>query len=214
MNIGKLVLPAVFLLISLLCAGLPMPALAQAQTEAQEVDALEPFIGGYPPSVGSPEEMAKVTAKYEAALSHLNRALEAKPRDMSLLYQRGRLQAMGHNMDVEGAFERGETDLQAVIAAQPKNTDALLALGRLYINSSPERAPRAEVLFNRAQAASGPAPLEEAPRGLFFAYYYQGQIDKALRQTEFLVATWPKVEVYGEIHRMVLEVKNRDNKKN
>jgi tetratricopeptide (TPR) repeat protein len=189
------------------------PAVAAAQTLEAQVEALEPYIGGFPPKLPSKEEKVKVSGLYAATLSNLNQALEAKPGDTLLLFERGRLQAMGYNMDAPKAFEGAEADLQAVIKAQPGNVAALSELGRLYVNSYPQLAARAEQLFLRAQAAQGAVPLEDAQFGLFFAYYYQGQMGKALAQSEFLVAHWPGNSEYRRLHDMVVQVKSRAAKK-
>lgn len=211
MNRNKITARLLCLALAALCAA--APAVAAAQTISAQVDALEPYIGNFPPNIHSKDEMAKVSAMYDAALSSVNGALETKHGDTVLLFERGRLQAMGHNMDRPKAFEGADADLQAVIKAEPRNAAALSELGRLYVNSYPQLAPRAEQLFNLAQAAQGPTPLEDAQIGLFFAYYYQGQMDKALTQSEFLVAHWPGKPEYQRLHDLVIEVKNRAAKK-
>ncbi|WP_163362351.1 hypothetical protein, partial [Klebsiella aerogenes] len=73
----------------------------------------------------------------------------------------------------------------------PKHVPALLVLGRLWVNSRPDLAPKAENLFRAAQCFTGEQPLEEAQRGLFFTFYYQGRMQAALQQSEYLVKTWP-----------------------
>jgi hypothetical protein len=210
---GIVVSQAVLCLALTVAAGISTPTVAQGQTEAAQVAALEPYIGSFPPNIHSKNGLAKVSAMYDAALSSLNRALDAKPGETLLLFERGHLQAMGHNMDRPKAFEGADADLQAVIKVEPANEAALIELGQLYVNSYPQLAPRAEQLFERAQTAHGQTPLEDAQRGLFFAYYYQGQIDKASAQAESLVAHWPANAGYRRLQDMVISVKNRAAKK-
>jgi hypothetical protein len=116
---------------------------------------------------------------------------------------------MGHNFDYPGAWEAAERDLKAVLNVKPAHEGALLELGLLYVGTSPELAPKAEVLFRAAQEAHGKETLEDAQRGLFFAYYYQGKMSDAVAKAEFLTKTWPNVEMYQRLLSMAKEVAAR-----
>lgn len=75
---------------------------------------------------------------------------------------------------------------------------AILSLANLWVNSRPDLAGRAELLFRAAQCNRGDKPLEEAQRGLFFAFYYQGKFNDAWRQARYLTQTWPEVKNYAQ----------------
>ncbi|MDP1335008.1 hypothetical protein Q6252_28425, partial [Klebsiella pneumoniae] len=81
--------------------------------------------------------------------------LDKAPGDLELLFLRGELQALGHNVDRKGAWDGATADLQKVLRAQPKHVPALLVLGRLWVNSRPDLAPKAENLFRAAQCFTG-----------------------------------------------------------
>lgn len=83
-----------------------------------------------------------------------------------------------------------------------------MALATLYINSSFELAPKAELLYRAAQCYSDPTPNEGAQSGLFFAYYYQGNIALAYRQAALLKKLWPN-NGYDELFNMAGDVLNR-----
>lgn len=164
---------------------------AESPGLAERIAGLEPFIGAYPPSFANEAEAKVVIERYDALKRDLDGQLDKAPGDLELLFLRGELQALGHNVDRKGAWDGATADLQKVLRAQPKHVPALLVLGRLWVNSRPDLAPKAENLFRAAQCFTGEQPLEEALRGLFFTFYYQGRMQAALQQSEYLVKTWP-----------------------
>jgi hypothetical protein len=154
--------------------------------------SLETVIGGFPPAIESEAQHAAVVKAYEIAKQELDVLLERNPGDESLLFKRGYLQSMGHNMDYPKAWEGSEADLKLLLSKNPSHVDATLELASLYVNSRPDLAPNAELLFRAVQCFSDPHPNESAQSGLFFAFYYQGKIEAAYRQAAFLKATWPE----------------------
>jgi len=145
---------------------------------------LEPKIGEFPPNIASDDERREVMAQYRALEKKLNAAIKANPADAKLFFLSGKLHAMGHHLDIPGAWKRAETDLLEVIRREPNRKDALLELGSHYVNTSPDLAARAEKLFLEAQRVHGNEPLLAAQRGLIFAYYYQGKVHEALAASD------------------------------
>jgi tetratricopeptide (TPR) repeat protein len=176
------------------CAGLFLIAAARADNFMERLRALEPAIGHYPADIK--DNAADVKARYEALKGDLDKALVASPDDEKLLAQRGYLQAMGHNADYAGAWEGATQDLTAALGKDPNDVFAILSLANLWVNSRPDLAGKAEMLYRAAQCNLGDKPLEEAQRGLFFAFYYQGKFQDADRQARYLVKTWPEVKGY------------------
>lgn len=165
-------------------------------------------IGTYPPAVKTDAERAEAAAHYERTKATLDAALASQPNDMEARIRRAKLHAMGHNLDLPGAFNGAERDYVAVLAEHPTHQRAILDLAHLWVNTAPEYAPRAEGLFRAAQCLNKQQPLEEAQRGLFFAFYYQGRLEDAKRQADFLAAQWPQhtlYEKYREIAGSALE---------
>jgi tetratricopeptide (TPR) repeat protein len=191
------------------CLSLPFTVAFAASDYAAQIEALEPMIGGYPPNVKDDAELKTVKKAYADLKASLDKDLKARPSDLALLYQRGRLQTMGHNLDLNGAFEGAEKDLQKVIKAEPTHVPALVALGSMWVNANPVLAPKAEALFRAAQCASGAEPLEDAQRGLYFAYYYQGRTKDAFRQIGFLKQHWPDNPTYAKLFEVTLGVLKR-----
>lgn len=186
---------------------------AESPALAERIAGLEPFIGAYPPTFASEAEAKAVLARYDALKQELDAQIKTSPGDLDLLFLRGELQALGHNADRQGAWDGATADLQQVLRAQPQHVPALLALGRLWVNSRPDLAPKAENLFRAAQCFTGEVPLEEAQRGMFFAFYFQGRMQAALQQSEYLVKTWPDVKRYRELSDMVRSVVARQPSK-
>lgn len=173
------------------------------------IRALEPQIGAYPPNL--PDEAAKreVTRRYEALKAELDSRLHAHPDDLDARYQRGYLQTLGHNFDYPQAWQGATDDLKAVLQQDEEHVPALLRLGQLWVNSSPQLAPRAEMLFRAAQCIQGAKPLEDAQRGLFFAFYYQAKMREAYLQGQYLTQTWPQNRQYPALYDMVRSVLGR-----
>ena len=166
---------------------------------AERLRALEPTIGHYPAEIQDKSGERAVKAQYEALKKDLDAALSSRPKDEQLLYQRGYLQSMGHNLDYPGAWEGATADLTEALKINPNDLPAILALAHLWVNSRPDLAKNAEELFRAAQCNMGEKPLEEAQNGLFFAVYYQGRIKEAYSQAQFLKQTWPNNPEYGTL---------------
>jgi hypothetical protein len=166
------------------------------------VSELEPKIGSFPPQISSELEREFIENKYLHAKQLLDAELANKPDQIDLLYKRGHLQSMGHNLDYPGSFEGSDQDLKAVLKLKPDHEAALIDLGELYANSSLSLVAKAEILFLAAQKAHGAEPLEGAQQGLFFVYYYQGNMAQALDKAKFLTKTWPLVEKYKPLEHI------------
>lgn len=187
---------------------------AIADTLGDRVRDLEPVIGAHPPNINTQAEFETIKARYEELKSELDEGVLASPKDQELLFARGELQRMGHNFDYPGAWQASTDDFKAILRENPSHIGALIGLGSLWVNSNQSLAPQAEELFRAAQCYTGGEPLEEAQNGLFFAFYYQGKMLDAYRQTEFLLKTWPKNEKYQRLNETTLEVLTRkDNGK-
>ena len=184
---------------------------AYAETPLMDrVKGLEPIIGAHPPNIHSREEFESVKKRYDDLKKELDGHVVASPKDQSLLFMRGYLQSMGHNFDYPGAWQGATDDFKAVLKSNPGDIPALLELGKLWVNSNPALAPDAEKLFRGAQCYKGSEPLEEAQSGLFFALYYQGRLRDALRQSEYLMQTWPHNKGYQSLNEMTRSVLSRN----
>jgi hypothetical protein len=177
-------------------AGAMCVSAANADSFMDRLRALEPVIGHYPVEFKGGKDRAAVKSRYETLKRDLDKALAARPGDEKLLAQRGYLQAMGHNFDYPGAWEGATGDLTAALGKNPNDVFAILALANLWVNSRLDLAPKVEALYTAAQCNVGDRPLEEAQRGLFFAFYYQGKFQDAYRQALYLTKTWPEHKGY------------------
>lgn len=185
-------------------------AIAQAaESLMNRIKSLEPIIGAYPANIRSREEFEAVKKRYDDLKLELDGLVSRSPKDQSLLFMRAHLQRMGHNFDYPGAWQGATDDLKAILNSNPTHVPAMLELGNLWVNSNPALAPNAEKLFRSAQCNKGIEPLEDAQRGLFFAFYYQGKMPDALRQSEYLKQTWPQNEQYKHLNEMVRTVISR-----
>lgn len=201
------VLSKLYLMFSLVFFGL---AAAYANESLMDrIKGLEPIIGAHPPNIKNTEEFETVKKRYDELKAELDGLLTSNPKDLNLLFMRGYLQSMGHNLDYPGAWQGATDDLKAVLNSNPADIPAMLQLGKLWVDSDTALAPSSEKLFRAAQCNKGLEPLEEAQRGLFFAFYYQGKMRDALRQSEYLKQAWPKNEQYQRLNEMTRTVLSR-----
>lgn len=194
-----------------LAATLIAPTASAAESLADRIEALEPIIGGYPPNISSESEAASVNKRYQALKSELDKLLAAKPDDQQLLFMRGYLQNMGHNLDIPEAWDGADKDLRKLLTLNSGHIPGLITLAELWVNSKPDLAPKAEQLFRAAQCYNKDEPLERAQRGIFFALYYQGKKKEAWLQSEYLKQTWPESEQYRKLNDIARNVMVRSN---
>jgi len=179
------------------------PAHAAEPSIDQELHALQPIIGGYPPAIASTRQRDAVIKRYRALKVRLDAAVAAAPDDVAAHLQRATLEDMGHNIDFDGAFDAARGDYTFVIEHHPSDITALLGLGSLLVNTNPTYAGKAKALFLSAQCAYGKEPLEAAQRGLFFADYYLGHMTDAKARSRYLVKHWPNNQTYGQLDKTV-----------
>lgn len=171
-----------------------------------QINQLSDNLGSFPAQFKNVQEQASVAAKYKAIKASLDKLLEKNPNDEQLLFYRGKLQNMGHNADYKGAWQGATDDLLKLLKINPANVPALTLLANHWVNSEISFAAKAEKLYIAAQCYHGDEPLEEVQRGLFFAFYYQGKMQKAAKQAKFLSDKWSKTPEYKTIADMALEV--------
>lgn len=188
-----------------------LPSAYATEPLMDRIKTLEPIIGAHPPNIRSQEEFDAIKTQYTDLKSELDTLLVARPADQELLFMRGHLQSMGHNFDYPGAWQGATNDLKTVLDANPAHIPALLELAKLWVNSDPSLASNAEKLFRGAQCYQGSEPLEEAQQGLFFAFYYQGKMKEASRQSEYLKATWPLNAQYQQFYEITHATKTPSN---
>ena len=177
-----------------------------AESLMDRINSLEPIIGNYPPTIKDEANAHAVKQQYLELKKELDIHLAQHAKDPEWLFMRGYLQGMGHNLDDPGTWQGATHDLKAVLKINPAHIPAMLALGRLWVNSDLTFAHKAETLFRSAQCYQGSKPLEEAQRGIFFALYYQGKMQDALRQSEYLKQTWPQSEPYRKLNKTTRSV--------
>lgn len=191
------------------CFGSPAVSVGAHGSIEQRISELEPFIGGFPPNVKSKEDLKPIEAEYDKIKADLDKAIRKNPEDLELVFLRGRLGVMGHNFDKKGAWKLAESDLLHLLRANPNHERALVEIGRLYVNTDPTFASKAQEYFNRAQAAYGSELLEPAQQGLFFCFYYQGRLQEALQQADLLRKKFPGSSKYQRLYEITREVLER-----
>ena len=175
-------------------------------TIKDQITALSDHLASFPAQFKDAQEAASVASSYKTIKASLDKLLEQSPNNEELLFYRGKLQNMGHNADYAGAWQGATDDLTKLLKLNPSNIPALLLLANHWVNSEISFAPKAEKLYLAAQCYHGVEPLEEAQRGFFFALYYQGKIQDAVRQAKYLADTWSETPEYKTLFSMTRDI--------
>ena len=164
--------------------------------------ALSTTIGQWPPRITSAAQGAEVLDHYRALERELDDQSIRHPEDADLLVQLAWLHAMGHNIEIEDAWDLAEHDYVAALKLVPGNEEAANGLALLYLNGNVALAPKAEQVLLRLQSQSGHPLGDHARSTLVTAYLYQRKWTPAERLARELVAKDPANADYQELLRM------------
>lgn len=166
---------------------LSLAACSQTPARNERLEQLRSVIGADPLSEAAAARLAKEKAELDALASQL-RARADKKENAHLDWQVGECQRLRHLFDAPGAWEEAERHLQLALARKPDMAATHLSLGQLYLTGGTDDAPRAERHLVRALENSHGDPLPQAHRGLFLAYYFQGEWKKAVDEADRFLA--------------------------
>jgi len=169
----------------------------------EKISYLREKIGMYPPRL-TPNELKLVKRKYENTTNDLNNCLKQDPNNAEIEWRLGECYRLGHNLDLKGAWDNSERHLKKALSLDPKNINAHIALGRLYVNTDTSFCPKAEDLFKKALELSKDKSLPEAHDGLFFSYYYQGKFEQAVKEADTILVLHPDDQTFKELREFAL----------
>ena len=191
------------------------PISAEVQTEInillQTHRDLSPMIGSYPPTIppgsdrGAVESLfLTVTSAREKFISEKAATLNNRER-YELYVLLGDLFRLGHNLDLEGSWEKSEFYLLQAIDIQPGRFEAKDTLGVLYVNTGPPYTEEAEAIFiELLQTELSDEYRVHVLQGLFFAHYYQLEIDLAIEALDKSLAIDPTNEKSAAMKKMAI----------
>lgn len=146
----------------------------------QRLPAFDLLIGGWPPNAQVATELSETKMLWQQDCTHAEALLQEHPSSLQAMLILANLLRMGHNIDIAGAAQRAEALFKKVLAADPKNHQAMLSLARLYLNTNPQFAPEAERLLLDAESLVSPTLTPEIHRGLAFANLDQAKHEQAV----------------------------------
>jgi tetratricopeptide (TPR) repeat protein len=167
-------------------AGAAEPPASQLELDLRELSRVA---DGYPPRVKTPEEKAKALATFRSVEAHLVKDLQESPHEFALELWLGETYRMGHNLDVEGAWDKAVLHLKEAERLQPDMVLPPLQLGKLYAASG--HPAEAEPQLLQALKLGGSI---QARYYLAFTYYQMGQYDKVVVQADEYRKTDPNSE--------------------
>jgi len=200
-------------------AGTIQPRLTLPFSEADSIDKklffYDQIAGVYPPTVSTKEELAKIQKDWHITEQELIAQLSISHNSIAIELRLGHLYRFGHNLDIEGTWEKSEAHFRKAIELSPALADAHIGLAMLYVTSDFEHAALAEPLFEKAiKFAKNDKTITEAIYGLFFSYYYQGKASDALALANKYIAQHPDDENMKHLKEIVqLAIKRAKDKR-
>jgi tetratricopeptide (TPR) repeat protein len=168
-------------------AGAAEPPASQLEKDLKELSRVA---DGYPPRLKTPEERAQAAAIFRSVEAHLVKDLQESPHDFVLELWLGETYRMGHNLDVEGAWDKAVLHLKEAERLKPDMILPPLQLGKLYAASG--HPAEAEPQLLQALKVGGSI---QARYYLAFTYYQLGQYDKVVAQADEYLKTDPNSEL-------------------
>jgi tetratricopeptide (TPR) repeat protein len=149
-----------------------------------ESEALNAWLGGYPPRVRDAAHRQQLYTRWRAALAGA-RAVQQRDGDtVPALLVLGRLYRQGHNLDVRECGEKAVELFERAVTLHPDSDPLLLESSYLYLSINPKFAPRGESALLRLRELRGTDRDLEVERGFIFAYLYQDRLEEAKRQVD------------------------------
>lgn len=155
----------------------------EAAEQQKRLDDLRAAIGSAPLEEARAEKLAPQEEALDQLTADLQKRAERK-ESARVDWQIGECHRLRHLFDDPGAWEEAERRFSLALARDPKFAPAHVSMGQLYLTGGFDYAPRAEKHFVQALEIAAGAPMPEAHKGLFLAYYYQARWDEALKQAD------------------------------
>jgi tetratricopeptide (TPR) repeat protein len=166
----------------------------------------------FPPQVKTPEERARAEALWRSIEARLLQGLQASPQDFEIEMKLGDLYRMGHNLDIEGAWDKAVVHLKEASRLRPDALPPLTMLGVHYSNSG--HPAEAEAPLLKALALSGEKPPPAVYSNLAFVYHQLGQYEKVVSYANLYLKTDPDSEFMNFLKGKAEEVLRGGSKPN
>jgi len=159
---------------------------------ARAVDQLRPIIGRYPPVFRDAAQRDAIYEQWsETVLSA--EALDPQEAEETRLSLLAELYRQGHNLDVLGAAERAESNIDRCLSAYLFSRQCNLSASYFYLSVAvtPEALAKAERSLVILRARAGPALDEETEAGFALLYLFKRDPERARAQIEYFLETFP-----------------------
>jgi tetratricopeptide (TPR) repeat protein len=181
---------AVLVLVLIAGAGWTFAAAEEASRPLEaDFQELRGIANAFPPHVETPEEKAKAQTLWRSVEARLLARLQASPHDFETELQLGDCYRMGHNLDIEGAWDKAVQHLTEAARLDPKSPRPPTLLGQHYAGGG--KPAEAEPQLLRALSLSGDKPSPSLYFFLAFAEYQLGQFEKTVKYADEYLKTDP-----------------------
>jgi hypothetical protein len=181
---------AVLILVLIAGAGWTFAAAEEASRPLEaDFQELHEIANAFPPRVETPAEKAKAQTLWRSVEARLLAKLKASPHDFETELQLGDCYRMGHNLDIDGAWDKAVQHLTEAARLDPKSPRPPTLLGQHY--SGGGKAAEAESQLLRALSLSGDKPSPALCFFLAFTEYQLGQFEKTVKYADEYLKTDP-----------------------
>lgn len=156
-----------------------------------EVNALNAFIGGYPPRWVNDAERAEVYRRWGDALQNARAYVVQAPKDVRIHFLLAELFRQGHNMDVAGTADSAEDAINHCLDLNADYVPCLFSSSYFYMSLDAKFANRAKRSLLRLKRIFGAKPNLEVERALVQVYANQGKRADALKQVDYYLKLDP-----------------------
>ena len=188
---------------------------SQADPLDKKLLYFEEIAGNYPPNIKTEDQLTKVKEEWNKTETELISRFTKSGESTDIELRLGHLYRYGHNLDIEGAWEKSDAHFRKAIDLSPDSIDAHIGLAVLYVNYDFNHAAKAEQLFKKAiELSKGQNTPSAVFFGLFFSYYYQGKLVDAINIADKYIEQNPKDEDMRRLRKIAQDVAEQAKDKN
>lgn len=160
----------------------------------KQVRALNDYIGGYPPRFKDENERQEIYTQWLDLVSDAEAFARSAPGEEKTYYILAELYRQGHNMDVKGSGARAQTYLNSCLASFPASVSCNFSATYFYLSVGAGFLDNAENSLKALRTHFAPELNSEVEAGYVYLYIYRKDVDKARKQIDKFIRSFPHSE--------------------
>jgi len=162
------------------------------KTQNQQLDALIPMIGNYPPQIASKQEKKNIESSLKKIIQSTEKELGQNPTNISILLLLGDAYRMAHNLDWPKASENSEKYFKQALQLNPNDPAPKYFLSLLYLQTNLSLYPEAEKLLLEIVAQDKKNVPSKVYKNLVIIQFAQGKLKETISNAKTYLKTNPE----------------------